>query len=182
MADTVKTLGAKAAEAKAKKAAEAAAKAAEAATTTEETKATGRKSTGGNASAPRIQENRSASRRLSGNGRAIDWYKSREGDLVDVTNEASNPVLGISEIRAFGPSDAQWEAGVVARVVLETPHIEITGIQVRESNRDGGLYVQLQSRMWEVDGNKQYHNDVKISSAMQAQILCYIEALLEEQE
>ncbi|MDK2600760.1 hypothetical protein QO179_25010 [Bacillus stercoris] len=108
------------------------------------------------------------------------WYLKDSEELAGVTNEASNPALGINEIRVFEPSDAQWNNGVVAIVQLYTVIGEIKGIQVWDSARDDSMYVRMQSRSYEREGQKQYVNDVTLDRKVQAQILRHVQALTEE--
>jgi hypothetical protein len=102
-----------------------------------------------------------------------------------VTNEGFNEVLGIKEIQVYDPSDSQWENGVLANVTVVMEYVTIKGIQVRESIRDdsGAVYMQTQSRSWEnAEGKKQYMNDVVIARPIEAQVLSFVEQMLESAE
>ena len=132
----------------------------------------------------KVNERPATKRRLGGSrpGRDPFWYLKHEGDLELVTSEGFNDALGIKEIKVFDPSDAQWEMGVLANCTIIMEHVTIKGVQVRESTRDdsGSIYVQLQSRSWEKEGQKQYMNDVEISRVLQAQVLSYVDGMLED--
>jgi hypothetical protein len=133
-----------------------------------------------------VKERPATKRRLGGSrpGRDPFWYLKHEGELELVTAAAENADLGIKEIKVFDPSDAQWENGTVANVILELEYVTIKGIQVRESTRDdsGAIFMQTQSRSWEKDGQKQYMNDIVLATPVQAQILSYVESMLESAE
>jgi hypothetical protein len=108
------------------------------------------------------------------------WYLQDTADLEGVTAEPTNEELGLREIKVFDPSDAQWDNGVVALVTIETIIGQVKGIQVMDSNRDNSIYIRLQSRSYERDGQKQYVNDLTLDRKIQAQILRYIDSLLED--
>lgn len=150
----------------------------------EETKTTTRKSTrqSTGSSRPAVQERPATKRRL---GTAAvqaggTWYLKDTADLEGVTDEATNDALGIREIKVYEPSEAQWNNGTVATITLETIIGQIKGIAVVESNRDDSLYVRMQSRSYDREGQKQYVNDVALDRKVQAQILRYVDKLLVE--
>jgi hypothetical protein len=99
-------------------------------------------------------------------------------ELAGVTSEPMNEAIGIREIKVYEPSQAQWDNGTVATIQLETIIGQIKGIAVVESNRDDSIYVRMQSRNYERDGQKQYVNDVALDRKVQAQILRYVDSLL----
>jgi len=138
-----------------------------------------RQSAGTSQAAPR--QRAAASRRLS-SARVQQgaWYLQDTDQLAGVTAEASNPELGITGIQVFDPSPAQFDNGTVARITLDTIVGTIKGMQVVESDRDNSLFLRMQSRSWEGDnGQKNYVNDVELSDKAKAQILRYVDSLLE---
>lgn len=110
------------------------------------------------------------------------WYLQDTADLEGVTAEASNPELGITEIKVYEPSENQWANGTVATVTLETIIGQVKGIQVIDSTRDESIYIRMQSRSYERDGQKQYVNDLTLDRKVQAQILRYVNTMLESAE
>lgn len=143
----------------------------------EETKAPVRQSAGEQV---QVKERPATKRRLGGNRPAGGfWYLQDTEDLAGVTAESSNAEIGIREIKVYDPSDAQWNNGVLATVTLETVIGQIKGVQVLESNRDDSIYIRLQSRSYENDKGKQYVNDVTLDRKVQAQVLRYVDSMLE---
>lgn len=137
-----------------------------------------RKSTGGQS--VKAQERPATKRKLgaaavSSNG---SWYLQDTADLEGVTKESFNDALGIREIKVFQPSEAQWNNGTVASITLETIIGQVKGIAVVESNRDDSLYVRMQRRSYEREGQTQYVSDLTLDRKIQAQILRYVDSLL----
>jgi hypothetical protein len=54
----------------------------------------------------------------------------------------------------------------------------VKGIAVVESNRDDSLYVRMQRRSYEREGQTQYVSDLTLDRKIQAQILRYVDSLL----
>lgn len=110
------------------------------------------------------------------------WYMEETEELSGVTDESDNPLLGIERIAVKVPSEKQMDNGVVANVELMTTTSTISNLQVLESDRDdsGMLYLRIPSRSWEVDGVKNYINDVELNRSIEAQILRFVESLLSE--
>jgi hypothetical protein len=149
----------------------------------EETKTTTRKSTRqSTGSATKVQERPATKRRLGQKTVTSFWYLADTEDLDGVTAEVRNDALGIREIKVYEPSEAQWNNGTVATVTLETIIGQVKGIAVVESNRDDSLYVRMQSRSYEREGQKQYVNDLALDRKVQAQILRYVDGLLIDAE
>ena len=133
-------------------------------------------------SAPVVKERAPTTRRLGGNRPAVGaWYLQDTEDLAGVTAEGFNDELGIREIKVYDPSDAQWNNGVLAITTLETVIGQIKGVQVMESSRDNSIYLRMQSRSWEGnDGKKNYVNDLTLDRKVTAQVLRYVDAMLED--
>lgn len=115
------------------------------------------------------------------NQRDAFWYRNYgKNDLEGVTNESSNPTLGILNIAVFEPSEAQYSNGTIANVRLETVIGEISGIQVKESTKvPGSMYVQTSSRNIAKEGEApRWINEVKLDRKVQAQILAYVDSLI----
>jgi hypothetical protein len=140
------------------------------------------------ASSTVVNERPATKRKLGGARKSANdpfWYLQHEGELELVTSEGFNENLGIKEIKVFDPSDKQWEMGVLANCTIVMEYVTIKGVQVRETTRDdsGAIYIQTQSRSWDGnDGKKQYMNDVELSRPLQAQVLSFVEEMLEEAE
>jgi hypothetical protein len=147
-----------------------------------ETKTTTRKSTrqSTGSNAPKVQERPATKRRLgaqavSSNGM---WYLQDSAETEGVTADSFNDALGIREIKVYEPSEAQWNNGTVATITLETIIGQVKGIAVVESNRDDSLYVRMQRRSYEREGQTQYVSDLTLDRKVQAQILRYVDSLL----
>jgi hypothetical protein len=114
-------------------------------------------------------------------GRDANWFLDRTGELADVTDQASNPALGINSIAVFPASANQMQWYTIANVTLDTVLGTIHGTQIKESNnRPGEIYLQAASHNTaKADQPKKYVNDVKFNRAVQAQILSYVNSLLE---
>lgn len=111
------------------------------------------------------------------------WYLNDTADLEGVTDEQSNPLLGITSINVFEPSEKQWDNGTVANISLDTIIGQIKGIQVIDSDRDNSIYIRLQSRTWTgQDGKPQRANDVSLDRKVEAQILRHVNSLLVDVE
>lgn len=127
-----------------------------------------------------VKERPATKRRLGGDRPAVGaWYLQDTEDLAGVTADGFNDDLGIREVKVFDPSDAQWNNGVLAIVTLETIIGQLKGIQVLESSRDDSIYLRMQSRSYEKEGQKQYINDVTLDRKVQAQVLRHVDAMLE---
>lgn len=135
---------------------------------------------------------RRATRRLGVVARTFNnpfWYREREGELALVTDEPVNYALGIRRIMVFEPSEAQWNAGVIANVRLElgtedVVFATISGMQIRESKQlDGSIYLSTPSRNIAKEGEQaRWLSDITLSNAVKAQILSYVETLLVDVE
>jgi hypothetical protein len=114
-------------------------------------------------------------------GRDANWFLERTGELADVTDQASNPALGINSIAVFPASQKQMEYYTIANITLETVLGTIHGTQIKESNRVAGeIYLQTSSHNTaKADQPKKWVSDVKLNRAVQAQILSYVNSLLE---
>ena len=154
-------------------------------TKVEETKTTTRKSTRQSTGSTRQVQERSATKRrlsqqaVSSNGM---WYLQDTAETEGVTAESFNDALGIREIKVYEPSEAQWNNGTVATITLETIIGQVKGIAVVESNRDDSLYVRMQRRSYEREGQTQYVSDLTLDRKVQAQILRYVDGLLIDAE
>ena len=113
---------------------------------------------------------------FGGDRNTAEWFLDRSNEMAVVTDEDHNLALGIKRIQAFGASGGQIAFGTIANVTVETLFGTITGIQVRESQRNPGtLYIGTNSRKYEKEGQAaQYFNDVELSRPAQAQILSWI--------
>lgn len=115
-----------------------------------------------------------------GQGRTDFWWKHDTEELAGVTDEPKNEALGIISIRIFEPSRNAEDAGIVARVRLESVIGTIDGISIFESTRNpDDIYVSMSGREWkDKQDRKQYARDVKLSRKVEAQILRYVDKLL----
>ncbi|UNY39922.1 hypothetical protein KLEB273_gp249 [Bacillus phage vB_BauM_KLEB27-3] len=112
---------------------------------------------------------------------AGEWYKNREGDLASVTEEPKNLDIGVLEIKVYEPTPGQYANGTIANITLETVIGSVSGLQIRESvKKPGQIYLQVPSRSWETEGQRRYSNDVELARPVQAQILSYVDSLLED--
>ena len=135
---------------------------------------------------PEVKENRRIRRttlRLREDRFDSAWYRDdNDEELKDVTAESVNLKLGIKMIRVFKPSAKQSVSGVIANVTLDTIVGTIKSIQIRQSNNeDGTIYLTTPSRNVAPEGeDARWRSLVDLSRPVQAQILRYVETLLEE--
>jgi hypothetical protein len=110
------------------------------------------------------------------------WYLKHADELEKVTAESDNADLGIKRIGVFPPSEAQANNAVIASIQLETIVGNIRGIQVKESkNTAGALYLQTGSKNIAREGQQaKWFNEVTLERVVTAQILSYVDSLLEE--
>jgi len=143
-------------------------------------KATARRQSTKTATQPEGRQRPATKKRLrSDRPSAGFWYMQDTPELAGVTDEASNPELGIRGITVREPSERQWELGTLAVVTLETIIGQVRGIQVLDSEFDNSVYMRMQSRSWEGnDGKKNYVNDLVLDKKVEAQILRYVSSLL----
>jgi hypothetical protein len=155
---------------------------------TEETKETKSKmGTGTRTNAGAVNETKAQSTTtvrlsLGKSGRDAFWYLKHEADLAEVTAEPRNDKFGITRIGVFPPSDAQAANGVIASIALETVIGTIRGIQIKESqNTAGALYLQTGSKnIAKADQPAKWFNEVNLEKTVSAQILSYVDSLLEK--
>lgn len=117
------------------------------------------------------------------------WFLSETDDLLkDVTSEKSNEKLGILNITVLKPERRDGSpitgliaAGGICKISLDTTVAYIDGITIWNNKAgDGSIYMTMQSRDYEKDGQKQYIRDTRLKKQVQAQILRYVYALLED--
>lgn len=119
--------------------------------------------------------------RILGSTQDANWYLSRELDLANVTNEASNMHFGIKSISVRPATAGQMANYTIANVTLDTVLGKIMGIQIKESRREvGQIYVQESSRNIAKEGQPaNWMSDLKLERAVQAQILSYVHDMLQ---
>ena len=109
---------------------------------------------------------------------ASAWYLEETEELAGVTSERKNPTIGVLDIKVYAPSAGQVANGAVANVTVETVIGTIKSIRIEQSQRDHSLLCRPQSRFYEVDGQRNYVNDLELNSKVTAQILRYINTML----
>lgn len=123
--------------------------------------------------APR--EARAATRRFNRGANDPTWFLSRDGELEVVTDEDTNPALGIIKIYARAATDAQFNNGIIANVSLDTVLGRIEGFQIRESKeRDGNIQLSEPSSSYMSGTQKKYNNYTKLLNPVKAQILSHV--------
>lgn len=121
---------------------------------------------------------------LGGNNRDPQWYLKHEGELEMVTDEDSNEALGINKIYANAASEKQMHYGTIANITLETVIGKVTGLQVRESQKQAGaIFLTESSRDISKEGqDARWVSDVQLDKKVKAQVLSYVETLLVDAE
>jgi hypothetical protein len=106
------------------------------------------------------------------------WYLLDSEELEGVTAEPSNPMIGLLDTKVYAPSDGQIANGAIANITIETIIGTVRNIRIEQSQRDHTLLCRPQSRHYEVDGKRNYINDLELSSKIRAQILRYVSTML----
>ena len=117
---------------------------------------------------------------FGGQGTA-DWYRKENEALAGVTNAPQNEALGLMDIRHYPPTDAQSEKGMVCSVILETVVGTIRGTVYESKKVPDTLYwtPPQSSQENEETGETKYYDEVKLTSKLQAQVLRYVETLVD---
>lgn len=129
------------------------------------------------------KEANAATRRFARGGSDPTWFLSRDGELDVVTDEDTNPALGIIKIYARAATDAQFNYGVIANVSMDTILGRIEGFQIRETKeRDGNIQLSEPSSSYMSGDQKKYNNYTRMSNPVKAQILSHVWKQLEPVE
>ena len=117
---------------------------------------------------------------FGGQGTA-DWYRKDNEALAGVTNAPKNEALGLLDIRHYAPTDAQSEKGMVCSVILETIIGTVRGTVYESKKAPDTLYwtPPQSSQENEETGETKYYDEVKLTSKLQAQVLRYVETLVD---
>lgn len=111
-----------------------------------------------------------------GGANTPDWYRQDTEQLAGVTNLPSNEVLGLENVLIFPPSEKQAEKGMVCAVILKTLIGDVRATIYESKNTPGTIYLTPpQSREELEDGEVKYHDEVKMTSKLIAQVLRYVE-------
>lgn len=117
-------------------------------------------------------------RRATGEGAEPFWYLKRDNDLTLVTNESSNPALGIEKIQIWEPTVEQKKIGILCKVTLETMAVKVDNLSIFPSKyAKGDIYLKMSG------GSKEegkWTRDCKLTSAGRAQILSHVHSLLKK--
>lgn len=118
-----------------------------------------------------------------GGGRERDneWFLNREGELAVVTDQASNPALGIVNITAFSASPGQRAWGTIANITVELLIGEVTCQVVEDREHRGYLKVTTNYRKVEKDTKTDYYRDFTSNNVFRAQVLSWIYPQLKKQ-
>lgn len=130
-----------------------------------------------------ITKTEDSKKKVGTTGKGPDWYRHDVAWLKDVTAEESNEKLGLNRVYVFPPStDAQVEAGIVAKVGIKLEHAYLKGTIF--SNADAGTlkFAIDGSQKYEKDGEDHYWSPFDISPVLKAQTLRYVEAWMDEEE
>lgn len=103
------------------------------------------------------------------------WYLMRDNDLAIVTDEESNPALGIVKLTLEAPTVNQKNAGIICKVSMES----LTGwdysITIWESKQNpGDIMLNTTGRKIEKDGKEDWIRDRKLNDPTTAQILSFV--------
>lgn len=106
-----------------------------------------------------------------------DWYRHDTENLAGVTNLPSNKEIGLDQILIFPPSEAQVESGMVCAVILKTIVGDIRGTVYQSKQSPGTIYLRPPQSKEENEetGEVKWHDEVKMTSKLIAQVLRHIE-------
>jgi hypothetical protein len=105
-----------------------------------------------------------------------DWYRHDTENLAGVTNLPVNAGLGLESVLIFPPTEKQAEKGMVCATILKTVIGDVRCTVYESKNAPGTIYITPpQSREEQEDGKVIYHDEVKMTSKLQAQVLRFIE-------
>jgi hypothetical protein len=112
---------------------------------------------------------------------APDWYRDTKHPLLEkVTNLPTNIEVGLNNILLFQPSDMQAEEGMICTVILKMFFADIRcAVYQSRANPDTIFLTPPQVREETADGETCYHDEVKLHSALIAQVLRYVETQIE---
>ncbi|MEK1829105.1 hypothetical protein AAAC51_08100 [Priestia megaterium] len=102
------------------------------------------------------------------------WYRKNSGYLYKVTNTASNPAIGVNEIKLTPGSKNQVEVGIIANGILKTV-VGSLSFQIKQS-RNNAPFVSTVATVIDKE-KKQYFEHINLNTTTKAQILRFFEAL-----
>jgi hypothetical protein len=115
-------------------------------------------------------------------GARTAWYLKHEGEFAAVTEGHENLALGITKLEPFLPTPAQEAAGILCKIRMHSLTGTDENITIRESERiPGQIYLQMSGarEVGKTETQKgQWYNDRKITKAVEAQILSFVNTLL----
>lgn len=106
-----------------------------------------------------------------------DWYRHDTEELAGVTNLPTNKAIGLDNVLIFDPTEAQEGTGIICAVILKTLVGDIRGLVCQSKNSPETIYLRPPQSREENDetGEVKYHDEVKLTSKMIAQVLRYME-------
>lgn len=105
-----------------------------------------------------------------------DWYRHETEALAGVTNLPSNGAIGLDNVILFPVTEAQADTNMVCSVILKTVIGDVRASVYQSKSSPGTLYVRApQSREELADGEVKWHDEVKLTNKIMAQVLRFVE-------
>jgi hypothetical protein len=105
-----------------------------------------------------------------------DWYRHETEALAGVTNLPSNGAIGLDNVILFPVTEAQADTQMVCSVILKTVIGDVRASVYQSKSSPGTLYVRApQSREELENGEVKWHDEVKLTNKIMAQVLRFVE-------